>query len=153
MRTPSMATRRSRWRLGLQHPMETSQPSPFTGGLSTMAGWRAMVRSGASSSRLSYMGASTEPALSAYAIRHLAINSTGPCICSAVHESAGPCRSPRQRTSASGQPYRELGEVADFAIDRERAAVLLGYDLVAHRQAKSRTFAVRFGCEERLEQF
>jgi len=31
--------------------------------------------------------------------------------------------------------------------------VLLGYDLVAYRQAKSRTFAGRFGCEERLEQF
>jgi len=69
----------------------------------------------------------------------------GAFISSSDSGNAGPCRSPRQRTSASGQPYRELGEVADFAIDRERAAVLLGYDLVAYRQAKSRTFAGRFG--------
>src|SRR5204862_2626689 len=77
----------------------------------------------------------------------------GAFISSSDSGNAGPCRSPRQRTSASGQPYRELGEVADSAIDRERAAVLLGYDLVAYRQAKYRTFAGRFGCEERLEHF
>ncbi len=55
--------------------------------------------------------------------------------------------------TASRQPHRELGEIADFAIDRDRATVLLSYDLVAYRQAKSRTFAGRLGCEERLEQF
>ena len=38
--------------------------------------------------------------------------------------------------SASRQPHRELGEVTDFAIDRDGAAVLLRYDLVAHRQPK-----------------
>ena len=54
---------------------------------------------------------------------------------------------------ASRQPRRELGEVTDFAIDRDRAAVLLCHDLVAYRQAKSRTFAGRLGREERLEQF
>src|SRR5215470_6369443 len=53
----------------------------------------------------------------------------------------------------SRQSHRELGEVADFAIDRDRAAVLLGDDLVAYRQAKPRTFAGRLGCEEGLEQF
>src|SRR4051812_11314860 len=41
---------------------------------------------------------------------------------------AGPCRSSRQRTSASWQPQRELGEVADLAVDRNSAAVLLRYN-------------------------
>ena len=31
--------------------------------------------------------------------------------------------------SASRQPHRELGEVTDFAIDLDGAAVLLRYDL------------------------
>src|SRR5215831_3855610 len=54
--------------------------------------------------------------------------------------------------SASRQPYRELGEVTDFAIDRDGAAVLLGYDLVADRQSKPGALAGRLGREERLEQ-
>jgi hypothetical protein len=53
--------------------------------------------------------------------------------------------------SASRQPHRELGEVADLAVDRDRAAVLLRYNLVAYRQAKSCPFDSRFGCEEGLE--
>src|SRR5215831_18733005 len=53
---------------------------------------------------------------------------------------------------ASRQPHRELGEVADLAIDGDRAAVLLGYDLVAYRQAEPCTFAGRLGREEGLEQ-
>ena len=31
------------------------------------------------------------------------------------------------------QPHRELSEVADFAVDRDGATVLLGHDLVADR--------------------
>ena len=54
--------------------------------------------------------------------------------------------------SASRQPHRELGEVTDFAIDRDGAAVLLGYDLVADRQSKPGALAGRLGREERLEQ-
>src|SRR6516165_10795433 len=54
--------------------------------------------------------------------------------------------------SASRQPHRELGEVTDFAIDRDGAAVLLGYDLVADRQPKAGALAGRLGREERLEQ-
>ena len=52
---------------------------------------------------------------------------------------------------ASRQPHRELGEVADFAIDRDGAAVLLGYDLVADRQPKPGALAGWLGREERLE--
>src|SRR6516225_5706565 len=54
--------------------------------------------------------------------------------------------------SASRQPHRELGEVTDFAIDRDSAAVLLRYDLVADRQPKPGALAGRLGREERLEQ-
>ena len=54
--------------------------------------------------------------------------------------------------SASRQPHRELGEVTDLAIDRDRAAVLLGTDLVADRQPKPGALAGRLGREERLEQ-
>src|SRR5690348_16504376 len=51
------------------------------------------------------------------------------------------------------QLYRELGKAADFAIDCDRAGVLLGYDLEAYRQPKSSPLAGRLRCEERLEQF
>src|SRR6516225_4777062 len=54
--------------------------------------------------------------------------------------------------SASRQPHRELGEVADFALDRDGAAVLLRYDLVPDRQTKPGALAGRLGREERLEQ-
>src|SRR5262245_65007798 len=55
--------------------------------------------------------------------------------------------------SASRQPHRELGEVADFAVDRDGAAVLLRYDLVADRKPKPGALAGRLGREEWLEQF
>src|SRR5215470_15770500 len=58
-----------------------------------------------------------------------------------------------QRTRPSGQSHRELGEVADFAVDRDGAAVLLRHDLVADRQPKSGALASRLGREEWLEQF
>jgi hypothetical protein len=45
--------------------------------------------------------------------------------------------------SASRQPNRELGEVADLAIDRDGAAVLLRYDLVADRQLRKSVFVGR----------
>src|SRR6516225_10239659 len=61
--------------------------------------------------------------------------------------------SSRHCMSASRQPHRELGEVADFAVNRDGAAVLLGYDLVADRQPKPGALAGRFGREEWLEQF
>jgi len=53
---------------------------------------------------------------------------------------------------ASRQPHRELGEIGYFALDRDGATVLHGYDLVAYRKAKPRSFPGRLGCEERLEQ-
>src|SRR5215472_10364325 len=52
---------------------------------------------------------------------------------------------------ASRQPHRKLGELTDFALDRDRTAVLLRYDVVADRQAKSRALAGRLGGEEGLE--
>jgi hypothetical protein len=39
----------------------------------------------------------------------------------------------RHSMLASRQPHRELGKVADFAVDRDGAAMLLGYDLIADR--------------------
>jgi hypothetical protein len=54
--------------------------------------------------------------------------------------------------SASWQPHRELGEVTGFAVDRDGAAVLLRYYLVADRQPKPGALAGRLGREERLEQ-
>src|SRR5215472_12197538 len=53
----------------------------------------------------------------------------------------------------SRQSYRELGEVADFAIDRDGAAVLFRYHFVADRQPKPGAFAGRLRRKERLEQF
>src|SRR5262245_1657882 len=67
-----------------------------------------------------------------------------------MRESSGPCRA---RPRPSRQPHRELGEVIDFAVDRDGAAVLLGYDLVADRQSEPGALAGRLGREERLEQF
>jgi hypothetical protein len=53
--------------------------------------------------------------------------------------------------SAARQPHRELSEVADFAVDRDGATMLLGHDLVADRQPKPGAFTGRLGREERLE--
>jgi hypothetical protein len=43
--------------------------------------------------------------------------------------------------------------LALFAVDCDRAAMLLGDDVVADRQAEPRALARRLGGEERLEQF
>ena len=53
---------------------------------------------------------------------------------------------------ASWRAHRELGEVADHAVDCDGAAVLLRYDLIADRQPKPRALAGWLGREERLEQ-
>jgi hypothetical protein len=51
----------------------------------------------------------------------------------------------------SGQSHRKLGEVADLAIDRDGAAVLVRHNLVTDRQAEPRTLTGRLGCEEGLK--
>jgi hypothetical protein len=50
------------------------------------------------------------------------------------------------------QAYGELGDLADPAIDLNRAAVLLGHDVVADREAEAGPLAGRLGRKERLEQ-
>src|SRR5262249_15635227 len=50
------------------------------------------------------------------------------------------------------QAYRELGEFAGFAVDRDRAAVLLRDDVVADRETEPRPLAGRLGREKRLKQ-
>jgi len=48
------------------------------------------------------------------------------------------------------QSNRELGELADPAIDGDRAAVLLGHDVVADREAEPSPLAGWLGGEEGL---
>ena len=55
--------------------------------------------------------------------------------------------------SLARQPNRELGENALFAVDRDRAAVLLRHDIIADRETEAGPLARRLGGEERLEQF
>src|SRR4051812_34369489 len=50
------------------------------------------------------------------------------------------------------QTDREFGVGARLALDRDRAAVLLGDDVVANRQTQARALAGGLGREERLEQ-
>jgi hypothetical protein len=59
---------------------------------------------------------------------------------------------PRRHLLAAWQPHGELGECARFALHGDRAAMLLGDDVVADR-AEPGAFAGRLGGEERLEQF
>src|SRR5258708_6458971 len=47
----------------------------------------------------------------------------------------------------------KLGELAQLAVYRDRAAMLLRHDVVADRQAEPGALAGRLGGEERLEQF
>src|SRR6185369_13527790 len=51
------------------------------------------------------------------------------------------------------QPHCKLRERAGFALDRDRAAMLVGDDVIADRQPKSGPLAGRLGREERLEEF
>src|SRR6516162_11645376 len=64
--------------------------------------------------------------------------------------SRGLCCQDRPR--GARQADRELGELALPAVDRDRAAVLLGDNVPADRQAEPGPFAGRFGREERLKQ-
>ena len=52
---------------------------------------------------------------------------------------------------SAGQSDSELGELADLTIDLDRAAMLLGHDVVADREAEAGSLAGRFGREERLK--
>jgi len=52
---------------------------------------------------------------------------------------------------APRQADRELGECASLAVGRDRAAMLLGYDIVADRKAEAGALSRRFRREERLE--
>src|SRR6266481_2298903 len=73
------------------------------------------------------------------------------------HRLSGPCRrldySLACRPPHPRQADRELGELAKRAVDLDRAAMLLGDDVVADRQAEAGSFAGRLGREEGLEQF
>ena len=53
---------------------------------------------------------------------------------------------------SAGQSNSEFGELADPAVDLDRAAMLLGHDVIADREAKAGALAGRLGREERLEQ-
>src|SRR6516162_11276052 len=82
--------------------------------------------------------------------------SESPTVMSALDQKAtnrGSSHSSRHGVPPTRQPHRELGEVAHFAVDSDRAAVLLGYDLVADREPKPGALAGRLGREEGLEQF
>ena len=80
MRRPSMASRRSRWRLGPQHAVTASQPSPARGGLISMAGRRLTATLGPSTwpSVASRITALPEPCGTLYAIRLVTCAGTVP---------------------------------------------------------------------------
>src|SRR4051794_20851005 len=69
---------------------------------------------------------------------------TSPCLRFPAR-GGGQGRSARQRDS-------EFGELAQLAIDFDRAAMLLGHDVIADRQAEAGALAGRLRCEKRLEQ-
>src|SRR6516164_5329087 len=50
------------------------------------------------------------------------------------------------------QVDRELGELAEHAVDLDRSAMLLRYNVIADRQPQPGALTGRFGCKERLEQ-
>ena len=54
--------------------------------------------------------------------------------------------------AAARQADGEFGELADPAVDRDRAAMLLGDDVIADREAQPGALAGRLRREERLEQ-
>src|SRR5262249_21211978 len=53
----------------------------------------------------------------------------------------------------AGQADHELGELAEGAVDLDRAAMLLRDDVIADREAETGAFTGRLGRKERLEQF
>jgi hypothetical protein len=54
---------------------------------------------------------------------------------------------------STGQSNGELREIADPAIDGDCAAMLLGHDVVADREAKACAFTSRLGRDEWLKEF
>src|SRR5438094_9615499 len=72
------------------------------------------------------------------------------------HRRSGPSRrldySLACRPLHPPQADRELGELAERAVDLDRSAMLLGDDVIADRQAEAGAFAGRLGREEGLEQ-
>src|SRR5205085_10173283 len=59
---------------------------------------------------------------------------------------------PSTAAASARQTYGEFGKDARFAVDSDRAAVLLRNDVVADRQAEAGAFPGWFGRKERLEQ-
>src|SRR5689334_21308709 len=59
---------------------------------------------------------------------------------------------PQNRSMPAGQSDGELSVLADTAVDLDRAAMLLGHDVIADREAKTGSLAGRLCREERLEQ-
>src|SRR6516165_8654280 len=57
----------------------------------------------------------------------------------------------RRRLPRAWQADCELGELAKRAVDGDRAAVLLGDNVIADRQPEAGAFPGRLGGEERLE--
>ena len=53
---------------------------------------------------------------------------------------------------SAGQSNGEFSEIADPAIHSDRAAMLLGHDVVADREAEAGSFAGRLRREERLKE-
>ena len=64
----------------------------------------------------------------------------------------GHARPPSPANIARGRVTTNSVNFIDLAVDRDRAAVLLGDDVVGDRQAEAGAFAGRLGGEERLEQ-
>src|SRR5205823_14162379 len=62
------------------------------------------------------------------------------------------CRARSGRLWVAWQAHGEFGVRTGLALHRDRAAMLLGHDVVADRQAKPGTLAGWLGGEERLEQ-
>src|SRR5215472_4993645 len=56
------------------------------------------------------------------------------------------------RLVSTGQSNGELSELTDPAIDSDRAAMLLGHDVIADREAEASAFTRRLGREERLKE-
>src|SRR5215469_13419253 len=62
------------------------------------------------------------------------------------------CSLPQNRSVPARQSNRELRILADPTIDLDRAAMLLGYDVIADRKPEARPLAGRLGGEERLKE-
>jgi hypothetical protein len=61
------------------------------------------------------------------------------------------CKRANRPSWIARQPDSELAKLANRALDRKAAAVLLRHDVVADRETKAGSFASWLGGEERLE--